>query len=372
MGRLKLRRRKRAAWVALIVAVASTFWAGSTSAQNVSGYAMIPEPLLFLLREPAVQKDLQLSESQLRQLNELNHSLDGQLLASRNRPPQEAQKMSNDALQKTRDALKTVLSDSQRQRLQQIQYRLRGISFVLIPEAAAALELTEAQRSEFQEFVKTAQERIAAATSKTYQGPEAHAKSQEEVIAARRAEQNGIANGLTNSQRRILAQLVGEPFDATQLGQVSFKAPELSDGDTWINSKSLKLQRLEGKVVAVHFWAFGCINCIHNYPWYKEWQQKFKNEDFVMIGVHTPETNVERDVDRLREKVKEAGFQFPIVVDNEKSNWKSWGNSMWPAVYLVDKQGRIRFWWYGELDWNGAGGQKIMGDRIRQLLNEEA
>ena len=86
--------------------------------------------------------------------------------------------------------------------------------------------------------------------------------------------------------------------------------------------------------------------------------------------MHTPETSTERKVDQLREKVKEAEFDFPVVVDNDKKNWDAWGNSMWPSVYLIDKQGRIRFWWYGELDWNGANGQKIMAQRIDELLAE--
>ena len=358
----------------LLLTLAALILASGTNvqAQNVSGYAMIPEPLMFLLREPAVHRDLQLTESQKRNLQRLNDSLDGQLLASRNRRPAEAQGMTDEALKKTRDALEQVLTEKQRVRLQQIAYRLRGMSFVIMPKAAEALELTEEQSSEIQQLVKDTREKVRAATSGTYQGPDAHAKQQQAVMDARRAEQDGIIAALTETQKRRVNELVGERFDPNRLGEVSFKAPELSDGDIWINSESLKLDELKGKVVAVHFWAFGCINCIHNYPWYKEWEAKYEDEeDFVIIGIHTPETNAERDVDSVREKVKKAGFGFPVVVDNEKSNWNTWGNSMWPAVYLIDKQGRIRYWWYGELNWNGAGGQRIMGDRIQQLLREE-
>ena len=90
----------------------------------------------------------------------------------------------------------------------------------------------------------------------------------------------------------------------------------------------------------------------------------------MIIGVHTPETSHERQVDSVREKVKEAKFGFPVVVDNDKATWDSWGNAMWPSVYLIDKQGRIRYWWYGELNWKGAGGQEIMERRIEELLAE--
>jgi len=86
--------------------------------------------------------------------------------------------------------------------------------------------------------------------------------------------------------------------------------------------------------------------------------------------VHTPETSHERQIDSVREKVREAEFGFPVVVDNDKATWNSWGNSMWPSVYLIDKEGHIRYWWYGELNWKGAGGQKIMERRIEELLAE--
>lgn len=90
----------------------------------------------------------------------------------------------------------------------------------------------------------------------------------------------------------------------------------------------------------------------------------------VVLGVHTPETSSESEIRRVRAKVEEAAFRFPIVVDNEKQIWNEWGNSIWPSVYLIDKQGRIRYWWYGELDWQGAGGQEIMAKHLEELLAE--
>lgn len=74
----------------------------------------------------------------------------------------------------------------------------------------------------------------------------------------------------------------------------------------------------------------------------------------------------------MRAKVKEAQFEFPVVIDNDKKNWDTWGNSMWPSVYLIDKNGRVRYWWYGELNWKEAGGQKIMAAKIEELLAEDA
>lgn len=88
--------------------------------------------------------------------------------------------------------------------------------------------------------------------------------------------------------------------------------------------------------------------------------------------MHTPETSAERVPESVVAKVEEAGFGFPVVVDNDKRNWNAWGNSMWPSVYLIDKRGRLRYWWYGELNWNGAGGQTIMAEKIKELLAEES
>ena len=92
----------------------------------------------------------------------------------------------------------------------------------------------------------------------------------------------------------------------------------------------------------------------------------------MVLGVHTPETSTEREPELVREKAKESEFTFPIVIDNDKKNWNAWGNSMWPAVYLIDKRGRLRYWWYGELNWNEAGGQNIMAEKISELLAESA
>lgn len=113
------------------------------------------------------------------------------------------------------------------------------------------------------------------------------------------------------------------------------------------------------------------MNCVRNYPWYKGWEAKFKNQDFTVLGIHTPETSAERIADNVRGNVEKNKFEFPILIDTDKATWNSWGNSMWPAVYLIDKQGRIRYWWFGELNWKGAGGQKLLERRIKELLAED-
>lgn len=86
--------------------------------------------------------------------------------------------------------------------------------------------------------------------------------------------------------------------------------------------------------------------------------------------MHTPETSRECEVDIVRSDAREDDLTFPILIDNGKSNWDAWGNSMWPSVYLIDKHGYVRYWWYGELNWQGAEGEKLLRQRIEELLAE--
>jgi len=86
--------------------------------------------------------------------------------------------------------------------------------------------------------------------------------------------------------------------------------------------------------------------------------------------VHTPETKSERNEGRLRSKTSGAGLHFPVAIDNDKKTWNAWGNNWWPTVYLIDRQGYMRYFWQGELNWNGVGGQKVIVRNIRELLRE--
>ncbi|MGL5097579.1 MAG: redoxin domain-containing protein, partial [Planctomycetia bacterium] len=146
-------------------------------------------------------------------------------------------------------------------------------------------------------------------------------------------------------------------------------APEFRAVDAWINTKPLKLADLRGKVVLVHFWTHGCINCIHNYPHYRNLAAEYKGKQLVMVGIHTPEFAGEAKIDAVKAAAVKNKLEFPIAVDNQWTNWKAWENRYWPAVYLVDKQGRVRYRWDGEL---GEAGEKIVRRRIDELTAEAA
>jgi thiol-disulfide isomerase/thioredoxin len=146
-------------------------------------------------------------------------------------------------------------------------------------------------------------------------------------------------------------------------------APEFPAGAPWLQGGPLKLTELRGQVVVVHFWTNGCANCIHNYPVYKSWQEKYAGKDLTIIGVHTPESAGEADAAVVSAKARANGLKFPIVLDNDSRIWKIWGNRYWPAVYLVDKAGRVRYRWEGELHPESAAGKRFSA-RLDELLAE--
>jgi thiol-disulfide isomerase/thioredoxin len=146
-------------------------------------------------------------------------------------------------------------------------------------------------------------------------------------------------------------------------------APEFPADTQWLWNKPLTLASLRGQVVVVHFWTVGCINCIHNYPVYKAWQEKYGDKGVKIVGVHTPEFTTEADVPSIRAKVRENGLKFPIAVDNDSRIWKAWDNHYWPSINLIDKKGRVRYHWDGELHLETAEGRRF-ASHIDELLAE--
>ena len=147
-------------------------------------------------------------------------------------------------------------------------------------------------------------------------------------------------------------------------------APEFHGVTQWINSEPLTMAALRGKVVLVHFWTNGCYNCVNNYPHYRAWQERYADRDVVIVGIHTPETPGERDVERIKAQAVKHGLKFPIAVDNDGSYWKAWNNRSWPTVYVVDRCGIVRYGWEGELRYKGAAGEAMIRKLVDSLLLE--
>jgi len=149
-------------------------------------------------------------------------------------------------------------------------------------------------------------------------------------------------------------------------------APELT-GDSWLNlpaGTKLTLASRKGKVTIVHFWTYGCINCRRNLAYYAAWQRRFAARGVMVIGIHSPETEGERKLANVTKKVKDLGITYPVLVDSDRQNWNRWGQRVWPAICLVDKQGRARYGWEGELEYQSAGGAAKMSRYIEALLKE--
>jgi cytochrome c biogenesis protein CcdA/thiol-disulfide isomerase/thioredoxin len=144
------------------------------------------------------------------------------------------------------------------------------------------------------------------------------------------------------------------------------KAPDFVGGNNWLNSQPLSLTKeLKGKVVLVDFWTYSCINCIRTLPYIKQWYATYKDKDFVIIGVHTPEFEFEKKTDNVAQALKDFGIEYPVVQDNNFSIWNAYGNEAWPAHYLIDKNGFVRYTHFGE------GKYVETENAIRTLLDEE-
>ncbi|ALN83184.1 ahpC/TSA family protein [Lysobacter antibioticus] len=128
-------------------------------------------------------------------------------------------------------------------------------------------------------------------------------------------------------------------------------APDLAGGGSWINSEPLSLPKLRGKVVLVEFWTYSCINCLRVLPHVSQWHQRYAAQGLVVIGVHTPEYGYERVGANVRAAVKRLGIGYPVVQDNGFRIWNAYGNRYWPALYLIDRQGRIVYRHFGEGDY---------------------
>jgi len=125
-------------------------------------------------------------------------------------------------------------------------------------------------------------------------------------------------------------------------------ARDFTGATGWINSAPLTRDGLKGKVVLVDFWTYSCINCIRTFPYLLDWYAKYKDYGFVIIGVHTPEFAFEHDTANVVQAVKQFGITYPVAQDNNYVVWNAYLNSYWPAEYLIDAQGQVRHYQFGE------------------------
>ncbi|MEJ2116037.1 MAG: redoxin family protein [Gammaproteobacteria bacterium] len=149
------------------------------------------------------------------------------------------------------------------------------------------------------------------------------------------------------------------------------KMPEFTQVDelAWLNSKPLSVNDLRGKVILIDVWTYGCWNCYNSFPWLKSVEEKFADQDFTVIGIHTPEFDREKVRENVVKKVAEFKLQHPVMMDNNFAYWRALRNRYWPAYYIVDKQGNIRKCFIGET-LEGDRRAKKIEKLIAQLLKE--
>jgi thiol-disulfide isomerase/thioredoxin len=164
----------------------------------------------------------------------------------------------------------------------------------------------------------------------------------------------------------LLALPFGQAAAETPRGAPEFTASEPED---WINSPPLTLAELRGKVVLIDVWTFGCWNCYRSFPWLNGVGERYAGQGLIVIGVHSPEFERERDRRTLVAKVKEFGLHHPVMIDNDLSYWQAINNRYWPAFYLVDRKGRIRHRFVGETHVGDRQAQAIER-AIEELLAE--
>jgi thiol-disulfide isomerase/thioredoxin len=136
----------------------------------------------------------------------------------------------------------------------------------------------------------------------------------------------------------------------------------LDAAPVWLNSEPLTADALRGRVVLVDFWTYSCVNWLRTLPYVRAWHERYADRGLVVVGPHAPEFGFEHDLGNVRRAIGELGVGYPVVIDNRFSIWRSFDNHYWPAVYLVDGDGRVRFRHFGE------GAYAETEQAIQQLL----
>ncbi|WP_309685004.1 redoxin domain-containing protein [Armatimonas sp.] len=113
------------------------------------------------------------------------------------------------------------------------------------------------------------------------------------------------------------------------------------------------------------------MNCTRTIPYWNKWVKKYADKDVVFVSIHTPEVDAERVVENVKKYIEKEKLLFPVLIDNDKANWKKWRNQWWPSTYLIDKKGRVRGRWDGELNYKDSGAFRDVEQGIELLRREK-
>ena len=157
-----------------------------------------------------------------------------------------------------------------------------------------------------------------------------------------------VPDTAAQTSQQAAAPAMVTPCEGSTGGGIGSCAPEFAGTQEWINSEPLTLASLRGQVVLIDFWTYTCVNCIRTLPFLREWHERYSDEGLVIVGVHTPEFEFEKIYDNVVQATKDEGVAWPVVQDNEFSVWRSYSNRYWPAKYLIDQTGEVRYTHFGE------------------------
>lgn len=174
---------------------------------------------------------------------------------------------------------------------------------------------------------------------------------------------SSVEKGVLETVPKVLDYFVSK-VKADTMDNAQGAMPSLAGAVQWLNSPELSGESLKGKVVLVDFWTFDCINCQRTLPYVKDWAKKYEKDGLVVVGVHTPEYGFERIIDNVRDQVTKLGITYPVAIDNNYAIWRNFDNQYWPAHYLVDAKGQVRYTHFGE------GAYDAQEQMIQQLLEE--
>jgi thiol-disulfide isomerase/thioredoxin len=175
-----------------------------------------------------------------------------------------------------------------------------------------------------------------------------------------------------SSAGKVFAGVTDEAAQDGALGDYG-RAPEFAAPLKWLNTgggagaaggPALDMAALRGKVVLIDFWTYSCVNCVRTIPYLRAWYQAYRDKGLVIVGVHTPEFEFEKSTANVEKATKDLGVTWPVVQDNDYAQWNAYGNRYWPAHYLIDAQGRVRAFHFGEGDY--AGTEKVIQTLLRE------
>jgi len=188
------------------------------------------------------------------------------------------------------------------------------------------------------------------------------ASFEQAVLDRLHAERNAGAPSEVASNSMMMTADATRPFRANL--PIEGRAPSLDGAVQWLNSPPLTTEQLRGKVVLIDFWTYSCINCIRTVPYVRAWAEKYKDQGLVVIGVHAPEFAFEKKIDNVRKAVGDFKIGYPVAIDNDYKIWRAFENSYWPAHYLIDAKGQIRYHHFGE------GNYRQTEQAVQDLLRE--